>query len=55
MRWFRHFVRGNEEVEIKKVFELKIGQRKRQASETVDSRGRGRHEKEGSSAIGCWG
>ena len=30
MRWFGHIVRRDEEVEIKKVFELKIeGQRKR--------------------------
>ena len=30
LRWFGHIVRRNEEVEIKKVFELKIeGQRKR--------------------------
>ena len=29
LRWFGHIVRRDEEVEIKKVFELKIGQRKR--------------------------
>ena len=36
-RWFGHIVRRDEEVEIKKVFELKIeGWRKRQASEIMD-------------------
>ena len=25
LRWFGHIIRRNEEVEIKKVFELKIG------------------------------
>ena len=29
LRWFGHIVRRDEEVEIKKVFELKIGHRKR--------------------------
>ena len=29
LRWFGHIVRRDEEVEIKKVFELKIGWRKR--------------------------
>ena len=29
LRWFGHTVRRDEEVEIKKVFELKIGQKKR--------------------------
>ena len=29
LRWFGHIVRRDEEVEIKKVFELKIGRRKR--------------------------
>ena len=29
LRWFGHIARRDEEVEIKKVFELKIGQRKR--------------------------
>ena len=29
LRWFGHIVRRDEEVEIKKMFELKIGQRKR--------------------------
>ena len=29
LRWFGHIVRRDEEVEIKKVFELKIGQKKR--------------------------
>ena len=29
LRWFGHVVRRDEEVEIKKVFELKIGRRKR--------------------------
>ena len=29
LRWFEHIVRRDEEVEIKKVLELKIGQRKR--------------------------
>ena len=37
LRWFRHFVRRNEEVEIKKVLELKIETKKeRQASEKMD-------------------
>ena len=37
LRLFGHIARRDEEVEIKKVFELKIeGRRKRQASETVD-------------------
>ena len=37
LRGFGHIARRDEEVEIKKVFELKIeGRRKRQASETVD-------------------
>ena len=29
LRWFGHIVRRDEDVEIKKVFELKIGRRKR--------------------------
>ena len=29
LRWFGHIARRDEEVEIKKVFELKIGRRKR--------------------------
>ena len=29
LRWFGHIAGRDEEVEIKKVFELKIGQRKR--------------------------
>ena len=29
LRWFGHIARRDDEVEIKKVFELKIGQRKR--------------------------
>ena len=29
LKWFGHIARRDEEVEIKKVFELKIGQRKR--------------------------
>ena len=29
LRWFGHIARRDEELEIKKVFELKIGQRKR--------------------------
>ena len=29
LRWFGHIVRRDEEVEIRKVFELKIGRRKR--------------------------
>ena len=29
LRWFGHIARTDEKVEIKKVFELKIGQRKR--------------------------
>ena len=36
LMWFGHITRRDEKVEIKKVFELKIGQRKRQASETMD-------------------
>ena len=37
LRWLGHIVRRGEEVEIKKVFELKIeGQRERQTSETMD-------------------
>ena len=37
LRWFGHIVRRDEEVEINKVFELKIeGRRKRQASEMMD-------------------
>ena len=37
LRWFRHIVRREEEVEIKKMLELKIkGWRERQASEMMD-------------------
>ena len=36
LRWFGHIVRRDEEVEIKKVFELKIEGRRTRGSETVD-------------------
>ena len=37
LRWFGYIVRRDEEMEIKKVLELKIeGRRERQASETMD-------------------
>ena len=35
-RWFGHIVRRDEEMKIKYVLELKIGQRKSQTSETMD-------------------
>ena len=37
LRWFGHTARRDKDVEIKKVFELKIEEwKKRQASETMD-------------------
>ena len=56
LRWFGHIARRDEEVEIKKVFELKIGRRKRgrpvkQWIDVIEED----MKKEGSSATGCRG
>ena len=56
LRWFGHIARRDEEVEIKKIFELKIeGWRKRGRPVKRWFDVEEGHEKEGNSATGCRG